>query len=86
MRLASPKSSHSGKMAPDRICRPPTVRSARLPWADRHGISYLGWTWDAVAPGSWTCGGGPSLIENYEGKPTPFGIGFRNHLRALARR
>jgi endoglucanase len=57
-----------------------------LPWADRHGISYLGWTWDAVAPGSWTCGGGPSLIENYEGKPTPFGIGFRNHLRALARR
>jgi len=57
-----------------------------LPWADRHGISYLGWTWDAVAPGSWTCGGGPSLIENYEGKPTPFGIGFRDHLRALARR
>ncbi len=57
-----------------------------MPWADRHGISYLGWTWDAVAPGSWTCGGGPSLIENYEGKPTPFGIGFRDHLRALARR
>lgn len=57
-----------------------------MPWADRHGISYLGWTWDAVAPGSWTCAGGPSLIENYKGKPTPFGIGFRDHLRALARR
>jgi hypothetical protein len=56
-----------------------------MPWADRHGISYLGWTWDAVAPGSWTCGGGPSLIENYAGKPTPFGIGFRDHLRALGR-
>lgn len=57
-----------------------------MPWADRHGLSYLGWTWDAVAPGSWTCAGGPSLIENYRGKPTPFGIGFRDHLRTLARR
>jgi endoglucanase len=57
-----------------------------MPWADRHGISYLGWTWDAVAPGSWTCAGGPSLIENYRGRPTPFGIGFRDHLRALASR
>jgi endoglucanase len=57
-----------------------------MPWADRHGISYLGWTWDAVSPGGWTCDGGPSLIENYRGKPTPFGIGFRDHLRALARR
>ena len=57
-----------------------------MPWADRHGISYLGWTWDAVSPGGWTCDGGPSLIENYRGKPTPFGIGFRDHLRALASR
>jgi endoglucanase len=57
-----------------------------MPWADRHGISYLGWTWDAIAPGSWTCAGGPSLIEDYEGTPSPFGIGFRNHLRKLARR
>jgi hypothetical protein len=56
-----------------------------MPWADRHGISYLGWTWDAVAPGSWTCEGGPSLIENYRGKPTPFGAGFRRHLATLAR-
>jgi hypothetical protein len=55
-----------------------------LPWADSHGLSYLGWTWDAVAPGSWTCAGGPSLIENYKGKPTPFGVGFRDHLLALA--
>jgi hypothetical protein len=56
-----------------------------LPWADRHGLSYLGWTWDAVKPGSWTCAGGPSLIENYKGKPTAFGIGFRDHLKELAR-
>ena len=53
-------------------------------WADRHGISYLGWTWDAE--NGWTCTGGPSLIENYAGKPTAFGLGFREHLRRLARR
>jgi hypothetical protein len=51
-------------------------------WADRHGISYLAWAWDAE--GGWTCEGGPTLITDYDGTPTPFGIGFRNHLRALA--
>ncbi|HSC21080.1 MAG TPA: cellulase family glycosylhydrolase, partial [Solirubrobacterales bacterium] len=54
-----------------------------MPWADRHGVSYLGWTWDAH--GGWTCRGGPTLIRNYAGAPTAFGIGFREHLRALAR-
>lgn len=53
-------------------------------WADRHGISYLGWAWDAH--GGWTCRSGPSLIRNYKGVPTGYGIGFREHLRALARR
>lgn len=52
-----------------------------MPFADRHGISYLGWAWDAGA--YWTCGGGPSLITSYDGSPTPFGVGFRNHLRSL---
>lgn len=52
-------------------------------WADRHGISYLGWAWDAH--GGWTCSGGPSLIKAYDGTPTAFGRGFRDHLRALAR-
>jgi hypothetical protein len=56
---------------------------AYMRWADRHGVSYLGWTWDATAPGSWTCDGGPSLIENYRGKPTGYGLGLRNHLRKL---
>jgi endoglucanase len=59
------------------------------PWmrfADRHGISYLGWTWNAVAPGGWTCRDGPSLIEDYDGTPTAYGVGFRDHLQALARR
>ena len=52
-------------------------------WADRHRVSYLGWTWDAH--GGWTCRGGPSLIRDYDGTPTPFGRGFRDHLRALRR-
>jgi endoglucanase len=52
-------------------------------WADRHGISYLGWAWDA-GPG-WTCRGGPSLIKDFSGTPTRFGVGLRNHLRQLAR-
>ena len=60
-----------------------TYIDAFMPFADANGISYLGWTWDAVAPDSWTCAGGPSLIETYGGAPTPFGVGFRNHLRAL---
>jgi hypothetical protein len=51
-------------------------------WADRHGISYLGWAWDAH--GGWTCHSGPTLIKDYDGTPTAFGIGFREHLRALA--
>lgn len=51
-------------------------------WADRHGVSYLGWTWNAR--GGWTCRSGPSLISDYDGTPTGFGIGLRRHLRALA--
>jgi endoglucanase len=51
-------------------------------WADRHRVSYLGWAWDAH--GGWTCRGGPTLIRDYDGTPTGFGIGFREHLRALA--
>jgi endoglucanase len=51
--------------------------------ADAHGIGYLGRSWDAVAPGGWSCSGGPSLIKDYQGTPTAFGIGFRDHLRAL---
>lgn len=53
-------------------------------WADRHGVSYLAWAWDAH--GGWTCKGGPTLIKDYDGTPTAFGVGFRDHLRALVRR
>ncbi len=53
-----------------------------MPWADRHGISYLGWAWDTH--GGWICRSGPTLIRDYDGTPTAFGRGFRDHLRALA--
>jgi hypothetical protein len=52
-------------------------------FADRHGIGYLGWTWDATSPGGWSCAGGPSLISSYDGTPTAFGVGLRDHLRAI---
>jgi hypothetical protein len=51
-----------------------------MQWADAHGISYLGWTWD-----TWDCANGPALISNYDGTPTAFGIGFRDHLAALVK-
>jgi Cellulase (glycosyl hydrolase family 5)/IPT/TIG domain len=50
-----------------------------MPWADTNGISYLGWAWDTNG-----CNNFPSLISNYDGTPTNFGIGFRDHLAALA--
>ena len=52
-----------------------------MAFADAHGIGYLGWAWDAG--GGWTCGGGPSLISSYDGRPTAYGAGLRDHLRAL---
>ena len=54
-----------------------------MAWADAHGIGYLGWAWDATSPGGWSCSGGPSLISSYDGAPTPFGVGLRDHLREL---
>ena len=49
-------------------------------FADSNGISYLAWAWDAVAPGSWQCDTGPALINNYNGAPTNYGVGFRDHV------
>ena len=46
-----------------------------LPWADRHSVGYLAWSWN-TAP----CGSGPSLISNYDGTATPFGAGYLRHL------
>ena len=46
-----------------------------MPWADSHGVSYLGWTWN-----TWSCSSGPALITAYDGTPTAFGQGLRAHL------
>jgi hypothetical protein len=52
-------------------------------WADRHGISYLGWSWNTE--GRWDCAGGPSLIRDWAGNPTRYGVGLRKHLRRFWR-
>uniref|UniRef100_A0AAU2VER3 Endoglucanase n=1 Tax=Streptomyces sp. NBC_00003 TaxID=2903608 RepID=A0AAU2VER3_9ACTN len=49
-----------------------------MKWFDDRGISYLGWTWNA-----WDCSSGPSLITGYDGTPTAYGAGLRDHLRSL---
>jgi hypothetical protein len=54
---------------------------AYMAWADSKGISYLGWTWNTG--GGWTCTNGPTLISNFNGTPTNFGVGLRDHLVAL---
>jgi hypothetical protein len=47
-----------------------------MPWADENGVSYLAWAWY-----TGDCASGPALISDYSGTPTPYGIGFREHLR-----
>jgi endoglucanase len=49
-----------------------------MPWADSHGISYIGLSWITS-----DCSGEPALITNYNGTPTNYGIGLGNHLQAL---
>ncbi|AUY53494.1 cellulase family glycosylhydrolase [Streptomyces sp. CB01881] len=49
-----------------------------MKWSDDRGLSYLGWTWN-----TWDCSSGPALISGYDGTPTAFGIGVRDHLRTL---
>ncbi|MGW7817864.1 cellulose binding domain-containing protein [Streptomyces puniciscabiei] len=49
-----------------------------MKWFDDRDLSYLGWAWN-----TWDCSSGPSLISAYDGTPTAYGIGLRDHLRAL---
>jgi hypothetical protein len=51
---------------------------AYMNFADAQGISYLAWAWNP-----YSCTSFPSLISAYDGTPTNFGIGFRNHLLGL---
>lgn len=49
-----------------------------LAFADHHGISYLAWAWFVGS-----CAREPSLITSYTGTPTPYGIGYQEHLGSL---
>jgi endoglucanase len=49
-----------------------------MKWFDDHNLSYPGWTWN-----TWDCSSGPSLVTAYDGTPTAYGVGLRDHLRAL---
>ncbi len=53
--------------------------SALTNWLDSESASYLAWAWNADFP----CSSGPSLITSYAGTPTPYGAGYRAHLRSL---
>jgi hypothetical protein len=49
-------------------------------WADANGVSYLGFDWRT----SGGCGTGPLLIAAFDGTPTNFGTGLRDHLAFLS--
>ena len=50
-----------------------------MSWFDQHGIGYLAWTWNP-----YSCTGTPAVITNYNGTPTGYGQGLKNHLLSLA--
>lgn len=59
-----------------------TLYPPYLRFADRHGISYLAWAWFVG-----DCAAEPSLITSYPaGTATPYGAGYRQHLRSLGLR
>jgi hypothetical protein len=49
-----------------------------MAWADRQdggvGLGYVAWTWD-----DWSDCNGPTLITDYDGTPTTYGVGIRDH-------
>ena len=49
-----------------------------MSWFDAKKLGYLGWTWN-----TWDCSSGPSLISNFDGTPTNFGVGLRDHFLAI---
>ena len=56
-----------------------TFDNQYMTWADAHGVSYLGWAWNATDTG-WICSTGPALITDFNGTPTAYGAGLRTHL------
>lgn len=46
-----------------------------MAWADGKGLSYLGWAWNPQ-----NCNSFPALVTDFNGTPTNFGVGLRDHL------
>jgi hypothetical protein len=46
-----------------------------MAWADGKGLSYLGWAWNPQ-----NCADFPALVTDFNGTPTNFGVGLRDHL------
>jgi endoglucanase len=44
-------------------------------WADTYRVSYLAWAWNVSS-----CSNFPALLRRYDGTPTNFGIGYRDHI------
>jgi endoglucanase len=53
--------------------------TALATWLDARSTSYLAWAWNA----DFSCTAGPGLITSYDGAPTGYGAGYRQHLRSL---
>jgi hypothetical protein len=51
-----------------------------MAWADPRAIGYLGWTFNVA-----DCSKRPSLIEDWTGKPTPFGVAFHDRFAVLGK-
>ena len=49
-----------------------------MSWLDSHNTGYLAWTWNP-----YNCSSTPALITNYNGTPTAYGQGYKNHLLSL---
>jgi hypothetical protein len=58
-----------------------TYISPLMKWLDFWHTSYLAWAWNA----DFNCSSGPGLVTSYGGHPTAYGIGYRRHLRVLAK-
>jgi len=50
-----------------------------MDWLDARSGNYLAWAWN-----TYDCNSFPSVISNYDGTPTSYGVVFRNHLLGLA--
>jgi len=53
---------------------------ATMDWLDSEQTGYLAWSWNVAS-----CAAFPALISNYDGTPTAFGVGVKDHIADLLR-